>query len=134
MLSQAPNESSADSGFTWQLSVGSFMGAAWVAPSYRENVFRLKDDPQNPKYFAYTTPIIGPVLTAVNGGSQGREDQWLLFTSAALQCVGLGTLVYRLTQYWAQPSTRAQAQRGLSLDIGTFVAGRLGISLTLTGW
>lgn len=130
MLSQAPSESSGGEGLTWQLSVGSFMGAAWVAPSYRENVFRLKDDPQNPRYFAYATPIIGPVLTAVQGG----KDQWLLLTSAALQGVGLGTLAYRFSQYWSQPSTRAQAQRGLSLDIGTFVAGQLGISLTLTGW
>ena len=128
-------------GFSWRLSVGSFIGSAWAAPSFRQNVERLQTEQLSTwrngvqvfdsPYLVYAAPVLGPWLTLIRGGEQARDDMWMLISSGVLQGVGITALAYRM--FGGGTSKDAQPE-GLVLDISPYVAGRLGLSLTLTGW
>jgi hypothetical protein len=147
LAAEAPIDAPRRSGtkLTWRLSVGSFLGSVWAAPSFRRNVEAFKDEQMDwmedhgsvfdSSYLVYAAPVLGPWLTLIRGGTQAREDMWMLITSGVLQGIGITTLTYRaLTQRSAPVSKDASHDDGLVLDISPYVAGRLGISLTLTGW
>jgi hypothetical protein len=85
-------------------------------------------------YLVYATPVLGPWLTLIRGGEQARDDMWMLITSGVLQGVGITTLAYRAFAQRPAPVQSAPQSEGLVLDISPYVAGRLGLSLTLTGW
>jgi len=129
---------------TVRLSVGSFIGAAMVSPTYRAGLDRLETeaaadlrnhnslfDSQN---IWQSAPVIGPWLIVAQGGYQANQDMWLLLLSGALQAVGLTTLTYRLLTERPAPVDKPKVEEGLSLDIAPVVNNRLGISLTLTGF
>src|SRR5205807_1020709 len=69
---------------TWRLSIGSFIGSAWAAQSFRDNVDRFRNEAVNglqnhdslfeSQYFLYTAPVLGPWMTLARGGQQARED------------------------------------------------------------
>jgi len=138
-------------GFSWRLSAGGFLGSVWAAPSYRDKVERFKTEQMedwrngvqvfDSAYLVYGTPVLGPWLTLIRGGQQAREDMWMLITSGILQGVGITTLAYRALTPGSPPPPPAVSKEhgraqdeGLMLDISPYVAGRLGLSLTLTGW
>jgi hypothetical protein len=132
---------------TWRLSVGSFLGSVWAAPSFREKVEAFKDEQLNwlenhnsvfdSQYLIYATPVLGPWLTLIRGGQQARDDMWMLITSGVLQGVGITALAYRMFSQKVAPvagaTTTAPADEGLVLDFSPYVAGRLGLSVTLSG-
>jgi hypothetical protein len=130
-------------GFSWRLSVGSFLGSVWAAPSFRDKVEKLKaeqlEDLQthgsvfDSQYLVYAAPVLGPWLTLIRGGQQAREDMWMLITSGVLQGIGITTLAYRALTPGTAPPPSASSE-GVVLDISPYVAGRLGLALTLTGW
>lgn len=144
MLSQSDAPRQTGPRLTWRLSVGSFLGSVWAAPSYRANVERLKDEQLgapigqqsvfDSQYLVYGAPVLGPWLTLIRGGQQAREDMWMLITSGILQGVGITTIAYRALTHGVAPPADAKAPQGLVLDVSPYVAGRLGLSLTLTGW
>ena len=92
MLSASPGDAPRRTGtqLTWRLSVGSFLGSVWAAPSFRQNVERLqKEQLSGPmgqtsvfdsQYLVYATPVLGPWLTLIRGGTQARDDMWMLIT------------------------------------------------------
>ncbi len=138
-------------GFSWRLSAGGFLGSVWAAPSFRDNVEKLKTEQLDTwrngvqvfdsAYLVYATPVLGPWLTLIRGGQQARDDMWMLITSGVLQGVGITTLAYRAFAQRSVPPPPAVSRdyakpqsEGLVLDISPYVAGRLGLSLTLTGW
>ncbi|MBL8951616.1 MAG: hypothetical protein JNK82_12615 [Myxococcaceae bacterium] len=138
MLASAPVDAPK---FSWRLSVGSFIGSAWAAPSFRQNVERLQTEQLatwrtgvqvfDSPYLVYATPVLGPWLTLIRGGEQARDDMWLLLTSGVLQGIGITALAYRVIVGGESSDSKND---GLVLDISPYVAGRLGLSLTLTGW
>jgi hypothetical protein len=136
---------------TWRLSIGSFLGSVWAAPSFREKVEAFKGEQLNwlenhnsvfdSQYLVYAAPVLGPWMTLIRGGTQARDDMWMLVTSGILQGVGITTLAYRMfTQRVAPLPGAASSQslpasdEGLVLDISPYVAGRLGLSITLSGF
>jgi hypothetical protein len=129
---------------TVRLSIGGFLGSVWVAPSFRAQVDRLKDEAvgdlsthaslfDSPQVLLQSAPVIGPWMVLANGGLQAQQDMWLLITSGVLQAIGLSTLTYRLVTDRPAPVEKPK-QEGLSLDISPVVSNRLGLSLTLTGF
>jgi hypothetical protein len=133
--------------FTWRLSVGSFLGSVWAAPSFRDKVEAFKDEQLlwrenhnsvfDSQYLLYAAPVLGPWMTLARGGQQAQQDMWLLVTTGVLQGVGITALTYRLLTQRAAPAPGmpgTASDEGLVLDISPYVAGRLGIALTLTGW
>lgn len=134
-------------GFTWRLSIGSFLGSVWAAPSFRDKVDLFKSEQISglktgdavgsvfdSQYLVYAAPVLGPWLTLIRGGTQAREDMWMLISSGILQGVGITALTYRALTNRVAPVQPTSAPEGIVLDISPYVAGRLGISLTLTGW
>ena len=146
-LSASPGDvpNRAEARFTWRLSVGSFLGSVWAAPSFRDNVERFKVEQLeglraggtgavfDSQYLIYTAPVLGPWLTLIRGGQQAREDMWMLVTSGVLQAVGITALTWRVLNLPAG-SSAGTGSEGLVLDVSPYVAGRLGLALTLTGW
>src|SRR6185436_14889250 len=108
LLSQAPLDAPRRSGprLKVSLALGSFIGSAWAAPSYRDNVYRFRDEAVDKLQthgslfdsdtLFYTAPVLGPWMTLARGGQQAVQDMWLLVTSGALQAIGLSALTYRL--------------------------------------
>lgn len=153
LLSEAPVDAPRRTGthLSWRLSVGSFLGSVWAAPSFRQNVERLKDEQLSgpmgqtsvfdSQYLVYAAPVFGPWLTLIRGGTQAREDMWMLISSGILQGIGITTLTYRALTNRSAPmpsvASREEARDDrthLVIDISPYVAGRLGICLTLTGF
>ena len=156
MLSQVADEDDAprrsSPKLVWRLSVGSFLGSVWAAPSFRRNVEAFQSEQLSgpmgqtsvfdSQYLVYAAPVLGPWLTLIRGGQQAREDMWMLITSGILQGVGITTVAYRALTQRPAPLRAASASKDASarddqqlvLDISPYVAGRLGLSVTLTGW
>ena len=152
LLSASPGDAPRRTGtqLTWRLSVGSFLGSVWAAPSFRQNVERLqKEQLSGPmgqtsvfdsQYLVYAAPVFGPWLTLIRGGAQAREDMWMLITSGILQGIGITTLTYRALTNPSAPAPTVSKDEGrddrvhLVLDFSPYVAGRLGICVTLTGF
>lgn len=153
LLSEAPVDAPRHTGthLTWRLSIGSFLGSVWAAPSFRANVERLQVEQLSgplgqtsvfdSQYLIYAAPVLGPWLTASRAGEQAHDDMWMLVTSGLLQGVGITTLAYRALTNRSAPGPAVAApgeprddRTQLVLDISPYVAGRLGLSIMLTGW
>ncbi|MBK7857423.1 MAG: hypothetical protein IPJ65_02120 [Archangiaceae bacterium] len=129
---------------SWRLSVGSFLGSVWAAPSFRQNVEAFKTEQLSwlenhnsvldSPYLIYAAPVFGPWMTLIRGGQQARDDLWLLVTSGVLQGVGITALAYRLFSQGSTGTANGSADEGLVLDLSPYVAGRLGISVSLSGF
>lgn len=146
LLSEAPIDAPKRTGpkLTWKLSIGSFLGSVWAAPAFREVVNAFKEEQIlgleshnsvfDSQYLIYAAPVLGPWMTLARGGQQAQQDMWLLITTGVLQGIGLSTLTYRMLTRRNAPAQQAPHEAGLVLDISPYVAGRLGLSISLTGW
>lgn len=130
---------------TLSLDAGGFFSSPWYVGAFRLQLERLKlrglgyvngvSRAPEAEELALSYPVVGPWLLLAKGGDQARSDAALLGIAGALQGIGL----IALTGRWVKSLTASGppapvAAQHLELSFAPVAAGRLGLSVTLTGW
>jgi hypothetical protein len=132
LLTSAPERN-----FRARLDVGGLIGASWYVGPSRQHIEAAWE---NAKYslltngsldrqtMLYATPVVGPwMLSRLD--TFDSSDRILLFTTGALQLLGLSVSAYRFGT-----EELGKKYEGLELSISPIAGGRLGFGIRLTGF
>jgi|GEM_PF-5420031 hypothetical protein len=116
-----------------ELDVGGLVGASWYVPAGRERIEAARlaffsDAPAELSTYAYALPVVGPMMTTrlIDDG----VDRALLITTSLLQTLGL-----TMGAAWLfQDRDSNVIEAGPLISISPIAAGRLGLSLRVTGF
>ena len=119
-----------------QLDVGGMLGATWYVPQSRVHLEAALHQARglfdggelNGVTLAYAAPVVGALLVARD--TEDPLDRALLVTSGVLQGMGLGIGAARLFA----DEEEGVVETGPVLSISPIAAGRLGLSLRITGF
>ena len=107
------------------------ISSSWYVPQSRTNIeaalHSLRRDTLNGEGMLLATPVFGPWMTAGAGGTLTGADRALLYTTGVLQLVGLSLGAMHLFE------THGPARTGPVLSISPIAAGRIGLSIRITG-
>ncbi len=104
--------------------------SSWYVPQSRTNIeaalHSLRKDTLDGQGVLLATPVFGPWMTAGSDSLSGSERA-LLYTTGLLQLVGLSLGAMHLFE------TPAPATTGPVLSVSPIAAGRVGLSIRITG-